>query len=304
MKKIIITGATGLIGKRLVKSLLEKNYELVIFSRDVKKTRSLLPGIKEIIEWNYHRPENWESYFENVYAVIHLAGTNLFAKRWDERFKKDILESRTISTRNLVNAFKETLAKPAVFISASGIGFYGNSGDELLTESSSVGNDFVAEVCKEWENESNKLSDTGIRTVQIRTGLVLCPEDGALKQMLPAFRSFVGGPLGNGKQWSSWVHIEDIVKIYLYALENSGLSGPLNAVSPEPVKMKDLAGTLGKVLNRPAFFRVPQFALRIIIGEASGIITASQKVFPDKLLKSGFQFKFSNLEFALTDLLK
>ena len=304
MKKIIITGATGLIGKKLVNSLIEKKYEVVVFSRDLQKAKLQLPNVKEFVEWDYKKPEKWKSSLEKIDGVIHLAGVNLFARRWNKEFKKEILDSRQISTKNLVEAIKQCISKPKVFISASGIGFYGDRNDEELNDSSTPGKDFVADVCKIWEFESQQLSKINLRNVQIRTGLVLSTEDGALKQMLPAFKMFFGGPLGNGKQWSSWLHIDDIVGIYLYALENETITGPLNAVSPHPVMMKYLAKTLGKILKRPSIFSVPNFILKLVVGEAAEVVTASQRVIPDKLVKNGYKFKFTKLEDALRDLLK
>ena len=304
MKNIIVTGATGLIGKKLVTSLIEKKFEVIIFSRDVKKAQSIFPGIKEFVEWDYQKPDKWNSRLENADAVIHLAGVNLFAKRWDTNFKRIIKDSREVNTKNLVDAIIHSNNKPKVFISASGIGIYGDRNDESLIENSSSGNDFIADVCKAWEYESLKLNEANIRNVQVRTGLVLSKEDGALKQMLPAFKFFVGGPLGNGKQWASWIHIDDIVGVYLYALENDKISGPINAASPNPTRMKEFAKTLGKVIKRPSLFPVPKFILQLVVGEAAQVVTASQKVIPDKLIKSDYKFKFKDLEVALKDLLK
>ena len=303
MKKVIVTGATGLIGKKLIQALLDRNDEVVIFSRDIKKAKSIFPVVKQFIEWDYHHPEKWKSNLENSDAVVHLAGLNLFAKRWNDEFKKSIIESRQVSTKNLVEAIKLCNKKPEVFISASGIGYYGDCRDNLLTEEFPNGNDFLAEVCKIWESESAKLDTANVRSVQIRTGLVLTPEDGALKQMLLPFKLFIGGHLGNGKQWASWLHIDDIIGIYLHAIDNQNLSGAVNAASPTPVRMKEFAKTLGKVLNRPSFFPVPKFVLKLVVGEAVEVVTASQRVIPDKLVKSGYQFKFTNLEETMRDLL-
>lgn len=304
MKRIIVTGATGLIGKKLVSSLRKNNYEVIVFSRNTKQAKLLLPDANKFVEWNYTNLNQWKSEIEGIYAIIHLAGVNLFEKRWNEKFKSQILESRELSTRKLVDAIRSTVKKPDVFISASGIGIYGNGSDKILDEQSTIGNDFLADVCKVWEDESQKVEAFGVRSVQIRTGLVLSNEDGALKQMLPAFKMFFGGPLGNGKQWSSWLHIDDIVAIYLHALENVSISGPINAVSPNPITMNEFAKALGKVLKRPSLFSVPKFMLKIIIGEAAEVVTGSQKVIPDKLIKNGYKFKFTKLEDALKDLLK
>lgn len=303
-KRIIITGATGLIGKKLANALIDRGDEVIVFSRDAEKAKSIFPKAIDCVEWNYRNPDSWKSKLENADAVIHLAGINLFSKRWNDDFKKAVLESREVSTKNLVEAIKSCANKPEVFISASGIGYYGDCGETVLDENSPKGNDFLADVCEVWESESRNIGEYGIRNVQIRTGLVLSPEDGALKQMLPAFKFFIGGPLGNGKQWSSWLHIDDIVGIYLQALDNQQLQGAINAASPNPVRMKEFAKTLGKVLKRPTLFPVPQFALKIVVGEAAEVVTASQRIDANKILDSGYKFKFDKLELALKDLLR
>lgn len=303
-KRIVITGATGLIGKKLVNVLIERGDNVVIFGRDLNKLKSVFPNSNYLVEWNYLKPELWKSQLEKSDAVVHLAGTNLFAKRWNENFKREIIESRRISTHNLTEAIKTCTNKPEVFISASGIGYYGDCSDSILTEESPLGNDFLANVCQAWESESATVETVGVRSVRIRTGLVLSTEDGALKQMLPSFKLFVGGPLGNGKQWASWLHIDDIVGIYVHAIDNKKLIGAVNAAAPNPVRMIEFAHTLGKVLKRPSLFPVPKFVLKIVVGEAAEVVTASQRVNVKKLLESGYQFKFEQLEDAFRDLLK
>ncbi len=298
MKKVIVTGATGLIGKKLIQALLDRNDEVIIFSRDIKKAKSIFPDVKQFIEWDYHHPEKWKSNLENSDAVVHLAGLNLFAKRWNDEFKKSIIESRQVSTMNLADAIKSCDKKPEVFISASGIGYYGDCGETVLNENSAKGNDFLADVCEVWENESVNVEESGVRSVQIRTGLVLSTEDGALKQMLPPFKFFIGGYLGNGKQWASWLHIDDIVEIYLHAIDNSSLTGSLNATAPNPIRMKEFAQTLARVLHRPSLFPVPKFILRLVVGEASEVVLASQRIDVKKLVESGYKFKFEILEDA------
>ena len=302
-KRIIITGATGLIGKKLANALISRGDEVIIFSRDSEKAKTIFPNAIECVEWDYHKPDLWKSKIENADAVIHLAGINLFSKRWNDDFKNAVLESREASTKNLVEAIKSCAKKPEVFISASGIGYYGDSGETVLNENSPKGNDFLSDVCGVWESESRKIGEYGIRNVQIRTGLVLSPEDGALKQMLPPFKFFIGGPLGNGKQWSSWLHINDIVGIYLHAIHNENVSGAVNAATQNPVRMKEFAKTIGKVLKRPSLFPVPKFILKIVVGEAAEVVTASQRIDANKIVDSGYQFKFDNLEKALKDLL-
>lgn len=302
-KKIIITGATGLIGKKLAKALSDRGDEVIVFSRNIKSAKRKLPFLKNFVEWNYNYPDQWKSHINEKDAIIHLAGVNLFSRRWNKDFKKSIIESREVSTRNLVSAIHECEDRPKVLVSASGVGYYGDAGETILTEDSPKGNDFLANVCEIWERESRRASDYGTRNVQIRTGIVLSTEDGALKQMLLPFNFFVGGPLGSGKQWFPWLHIDDIVNIYVHAIDYQNISGPINAASINTVRMKDFAKTLGQVMNRPSWFPVPEVALKIIVGEAAGTVVSGQRVKINKLLNSGYVFKFENVKEALKDLL-
>ena len=303
-KKILITGASGLIGINLCRALILRGDEVFIFTRNVNKTKDTIPNASSYITWDYRKPSEWIKYLNNKDALIHLAGANISGKRWTKDYKKIILESRELSTKNLVHAIGSLSEKPSVFICASGVNYYGNSGDKLLNEQGESGNDFLAKVCKAWEDEAAQIEKTGVRRISIRTGVVLSAKEGALKKMLIPFKFFVGGPLGSGKQWFPWLHIDDIVNIYLYCLDNESLNGAVNACSPNPIIMNEFAESLGKVLNRPAFFRVPKFALYLAVGEVTESITASMKVIPQKLLENGFKFKFENLEDALRDLIK
>lgn len=302
-KNIIITGATGLIGKKLSKYLTDRGDEVTVFSRNIESAKKQLPFLNKFVKWNYKNADEWKNYLNGKDAIIHLAGINLFSKRWNNSFKKEIIESREISTRNLVQSLKDCKAKPEVFISASGVGYYGDGGDKILSEDSVKGNDFLADVCDAWERESQKTREYGIRNVQVRTGIVLSTEDGALKQMLLPFKFFVGGPLGNGRQWFPWIHIDDIVSIYIQALDNKNISGPVNAASPNIIRMKEFAKTLGKVIKRPSIFPVPEFVLRIVVGEAAGTVVTGQRVSVEKLVRSGYEFKFQNLDESLENLL-
>ncbi len=302
-KKIIITGATGLIGRKLTAQLISRGDEVIIFTRDVNKAKSIFPKAFKFVEWNYQTPEQWQNEINATDAIVHLAGVNLFSKRWNDNFKKVILESRRLSTKNIVEAIKASDIKPSVLVSASGVGFYGDGGEKILTEDAPKGNDFLADVCEVWENETSKAEQSGVRSVRIRTGIVLSPDDGALKQMLLPFKLFVGGPLGSGKQWFPWLHIDDIVGIYLFAIDNKNVTGIFNAASPGIVRMKEFASTLGKVLHRPSIFPVPKFALKIAVGEASSAVTASQRVEAKKIIEFGYKFRFEKLEEALKDLL-
>ncbi len=303
-KKIILTGATGVIGSRLCKLLISRGDNIIILTRDAKKAKETMNVDAEFINWNYKDPLSDKVKFDGINAVIHLAGANLFERRWSNEYKKIILESRTISTRILAQSINNSSGKPAVFISSSAVGFYGDKDNQPITENSLPGNDFLSDVCKKWEIEAKIVENSEVRLVNIRTGVVLNSNEGALKQMLLPFKMFVGGPIGNGKQWFPWIHIDDILNIYLFALDNNNIIGPLNAVSPNPVIMREFANKIGKVLNRPSLFPVPISALKLMLGEVADVISASQRVIPEKLLSYGFKFKYEFLIDALEDLLK
>lgn len=302
MKKILITGATGLIGRELCKTLSSRGDELTIFSTNVERAKAILPFAKEVIAWKDYE-KDYSTYFEGKDAAIHLAGANVAGKRWTRNYKNEIYDSRIRTTKNLVSSIELCQNKPEVFISASAIGFYGDCENSVLTEANSNGKDFLSNVCVDWEKASGQLETFNVRRVIVRTGIVLSANDGALKKMLPPFRFYLGGPLGSGRQWFSWIHLADIVSLYLFLIDNQKLKGIFNAVSPQPVQMKTFANTLGKVLHKPSIFSVPKFVLRMVMGESASAILASQKVLPEALLQAGFKFKYENLEAALIDLL-
>jgi hypothetical protein len=303
-KRIVITGATGLIGKHLCKELSDRGDILTIFSRDPDKAKSIIPYANEYVKWNYRNPEEWKEHINSKDIVIHFAGANLFGKRWTDSYKEKIIESREISTQNIVKAIGEADEKPEVFICASAIGYYGNKGEELLTEESPPGDDFLSKVCLKWENEAAGVEKYNVRRISVRTGVVLTTEAGALKEFLTPFKLFVGGPLGTGNQWFSWIHLTDIIRVYLFLIDNANINGAVNTSSPNPVKMKEFANTLGKVLNRPSFFKVPGIALQIAVGEVAETVTASLRVVPQKLEQHNFNFRFRKIEEALRDLLE
>jgi hypothetical protein len=302
-KQIVITGATGLIGRSLCTFLNNKGDEITVFTRDIENGKKVLPFITRFVEWNYRNQELWQDELNGKDAVIHLAGANVFGKRWSKKYKSIIMESRKNATRNLVSAIGGIKNKPGVFISSSAVGYYGNQGSQIITEDSPAGNDFLADVCKVWEKEASLVEKSGVRRVSIRTGIVLDTDEGALKKMIPAFKLFAGGPLGNGSQWFPWIHIDDLVSIYLFALDNNNISGAVNASSPNPVTMNEFAKTLGKVLHRPSLFPVPEFVLKLAVGEGAQPILCSQRIIPKKLLDNSFQFKYNHLEPALSSLL-
>jgi uncharacterized protein len=237
-------------------------------------------------------------------AVIHLAGESV-AGRWTEAKKKAIRESRVQGTRHLAEALTQTQSRPREFICASAIGYYGNRGDEVLTEASPAGKGFLPEVTREWEAASRIAADAGIRTVNLRFGLVLSPKGGALEKMLTPFRLGLGGKIGSGKQWWSWIHVDDIVGALHHALQTDSLSGPVNVVAPNPVRNEDFTQVLSSVLKRPAWFSVPAFAARLAFGKmaADELLLSSERVEPARLRDSGYAFRFGELRAALEDLL-
>jgi uncharacterized protein len=269
----------------------------------MRKAKQLVPNAMEYIEWNYNYPEKWRYFLEGKDVVIHLAGVNLSSKRWNDKFKKLAYDSRIASTRNLVKAIELVDKKPTSFICASAVGYYGNKNEELLTEHVSPGNDFLATLCKDWEREAAEVEKSGVRRVSIRTGVGLSRNENLVKKLLLQFKLFAGGPLGNGKQWFPWIYIDDLVGIYLHAIDNENINGPVNAASPGIVRMKEFARTFGKVLHRPSYLPIPKLILKLAAGELGEHAIDSQKISVEKLLKSGYKFKFENLEDALKDLL-
>jgi len=303
MKKIIITGATGSIGQNLVKELTMNGDEVTVLTRNPAKAEKKLPSVKKIVKWDFEQTASFINEINGTDVAIHLAGANLGAKRWTEEYKKVAYDSRIISTRNFVNAIKSVKQKPKTFICANAVGIYGDRGDDILSESSSLGNDFLANLCKDWETEAKKVQDAGVRYVSIRTGLVLEKNQGLMKKLIPSFKLFLGGWLGNGMQWFPWIHIDDIVGIYLLAIDNANVKGAVNAAAPGIVTNKEFSKALGKVLNRPALFPIPKIALRMVSGELGNYVTDSQRISTEKISRSGYKFKFDNLEEGLRDLL-
>jgi uncharacterized protein (TIGR01777 family) len=303
-KKIVITGATGLIGKKISETLINRGDELIIFTRSPEKAKQIIPGAKEYVKWNYNNPHEWKEKINGVDSVIHLAGENVMGKRWTDKYKNKILESRIVSTKNLVEVISHSKQKPESFISASAVGFYPYSETEEFTEDSKPGNHFLSNVTKQWEDETAVVEKYGVRCVNIRTGIVLDKNEGALAKMILPFKLFIGGPLGNGKQWFPWIHINDVVGIYVFALDNENITGVLNAVAPEFINMKSFCKNLGKVINRPSIFKVPSFVLNIVLGKGAEAVLSGSKIKPQRTLGFGYKFLFDNSFKALSDILK
>jgi uncharacterized protein len=291
--KVLITGATGLIGKELQRSLTEKGYELLLASRTELRNSSY---VKWDIENGFDEPQR----LGGVDAVVHLAGESVSGLRWTEEKKRAIRDSRVLGTRSVVNAISHLRQRPKVFVASSAIGFYGERGDEEVTESSPPGDNFLAETCKAWEAESRRAEDAGIRTVLLRTGIVLSKEGGALGTMLLPFKFGLGGVVGSGKQWMSWISMDDQISVINFVLEHENLRGAVNAVAPNPVINEEFTKVLGEVLYRPTFLPIPEFVVGTVFGEmGDALLLASTKAVPRRLLEAGFEFKFPHLKPAL-----
>ncbi|MFP5261257.1 MAG: TIGR01777 family oxidoreductase [Blastocatellia bacterium] len=299
--KVLITGATGLIGRGLCHSLTGEGHEVIALSRSPQRAKDI--AVAEAHRWEPEAGPPPDEALNGVDAVVHLAGEPIAARRWSDEQKRRIRDSRVASTRNLVNALRLMAIKPRVLVSSSAVGFYGDRGDELLNESSAAGAGFMSEVCESWEREAERARLFGVRVVEVRTGVVLSAEGGALKKMLPPIKLGVGGPLGGGKQWFPWIHIEDIVGIFRHAIKSSSLSGPVNGTAPGLVNNAELTKQLGRVLHRPTFLGVPEFALRGLMGEMADVLLGSQRVIPKAVLDDGYKFQYPSLPLALEDLL-
>ena len=298
--KILITGASGLIGTALQKSFEDKGHEMLLASRSE-------PKAENDIQWNADTGFDDEDLprLHGLDAVIHLAGENISALRWTDEKKKAIRDSRVYGTRTMIETFERLEKKPKVFISASAIGFYGDRGDDELTEMSAAGDTFLSDVSKEWESESRRAEDMGIRTVLLRNGIVLSKDGGALATMMTPFKLGVGGVVGSGKQWMSWISIDDVIAIVNFALENESLRGAVNVASPKPVTNEEFTKTLGEVLYRPTFLPLPEFAVNLVFGEmGDALLIDSTKVYPRRLLDAGYEFKFPDLKPALEHAVK
>ena len=300
---ILVSGASGFIGRRLCNALFEKGHDYTALSRAPAAAAATLPHAKRVEAWRPEAEPVPPSVLSNIRAVVHLVGETV-AGKWNAEKKRQVRESRVISTYRLVESLSKAETKPSVLVCASAIGYYGEGGDNEFTEDSPPGDDFLAELCQAWEAEAQKAETAGIRAVQVRIGLVLGKDGGVLQPMLTPFKMGVGGKLGSGKQWMSWVHLDDVIGIILYALENPQISGVLNATAPVPIRNTDFTKTLGRVLKRPTLFRVPTFALKLKLGEFTEFVLMSQRVLPKKTLSSGYEFRHTDLESALRESLE
>ena len=297
---LVITGATGFIGAELVARLGRENHTLTLLTRNLP---SHPVGIQNRwMTWDATRPSGWLSAVEGTDGVIHLAGEPIAAKRWSPAQKLRLRESRIDTTRALVDAIAQARHKPRFLINASAVGYYGDRGDETITEESAPGNDFLAELCAAWETEATKANELGLRVALLRTGIVLGKGRGALAKMVPAFKLFMGGRLGSGKQWFPWIHLDDEVGLIKFIIENDKAEGPFNLTSPNPVTMAEFCRVLGRVLNRPAWAPVPPSVLYLMLGEMAEMLLSGQRAVPQAALRLGYNFRFSRVDEALESL--
>jgi len=297
--KFFVSGGTGFIGNHLGRFLLDRGHHVVAVGTSSR--HGLSHGRFRYISADITRPGDWQDALKDVDVVVNLAGKSIF-KRWTAAYKNQIYESRILSTRRIVESLP--VKKRIIFLSASGVGFYGSRGDELLAETESGGHDFLSSVSRDWEAEAVKAESRGHRVVHMRFGIVLGKEGGALEKMIPAFRFFVGGPIGAGTQWFSWIHIEDLLSGILFVTEHAEISRAVNFSSPNPVQNRELAKTLGGILSRPSLMPAPAFLVRLVLGEFAEALLSSQRVIPEKLMQHGFAFQHPDLAGALLDIFR
>jgi len=299
--KYIITGGTGLIGSALSRALLSENHTVMALSRS-PEIAHVLEGVT-VLPWDGRSGEGWWEQAEGADGIINLAGQSIGAALWSQAQKQRILRSRQDAGAAVVDAVRRVKQKPGVVVQISGVGYYGVSGDQMITEKNPAGQDYLAKVAIEWENATQPVEEMGVRRVVLRSGVVLERHSGVLPRMMLPFRLFIGGPLGTGRQWVSWIHLDDQVRGLLFALNNQAARGVYNLTSPEPVTNADFGKALGRVMHRPYWIPAPGFALKLALGEMSTLVLDGQRVMPQRILAERFEFQFPQLTGALSDLL-
>jgi uncharacterized protein (TIGR01777 family) len=303
--RIVISGGTGFVGRALVSRLAARKDQVSVLTRSGSLPKGLaeLSGV-EAVKWDPPSAGPWQKALEGADAVVHLAGEQAVGQRWTAEVKQRLITSRVDGARALVDTFPKLERSPRVFVSASGVGFYGGRLDDaLMNESSAPGDDFLAKLCVQWESAVAAAEAYGARVAFVRLGVVFGREGGGLEEMVKPFRWFVGGPVGSGRQYFSWIHLDDAVEIFVRALDDERLRGPINAVAPRAVPQAEIAKAIGRVLHRPAFLRAPTFALKTLFGEGAAPIVTGQNVEPKVLKDAGFTWKFGELDRALLDCL-
>lgn len=299
-RRVVVTGATGLIGRALCHTLIERGYQVIVLSRSPHAAERAVPGAAGYVSWSPGPPGAWATALEGAYGVVHLAGASIAGQRWDAAYKHAILESRVSGTRGIVSAIGQVQTRPEVLVCSSGVDYYGDCGDTPVDETTLAGIGFLSQVCVAWELEASRAEPLGVRTCMLRTGIVLDREEGALAKLLLPYQLFVGGPVLPGTQWWSWIHLDDIVGLIMLALENPQASGAINATAPNPERNRDFSAILGRVLGRPSWAPVPRFALELLLGEmAAPLLIEKQRALPKKALELGYEFRYPQLEPAL-----
>lgn len=293
--KIFIVGGTGFVGTHLCSFFLQQGHAVTALGTRPQKQEPKDRRLRYLAA-DTTRPGAWQQEIAASDAVVNLAGKTIF-KRWNEDYKQQIYDSRVLTTRNIVDAMPA--GSPCVLCSTSAVGYYGDRADEILAETAPAGQGFMADIARAWEREALRAAEKGVRVALMRFGIVLGQDGGALAQMLPAFRMFVGGPLGSGRQWFPWIHVQDLMRAVQFLVETSDLGGPFNLCAPNPVRNRELAATLGRVLGRPALLPAPRALLRLMLGEVAAVLVESQRAVPKNLADSGFSFRFPALQPAL-----
>lgn len=298
--KVAITGATGFVGSCLVERLSTIGHQILVLTRNPTAAQKVfsasVPNL-EIITYTPTQSGSWQQAIASCDGVVNLAGEPIGEKRWTQRQKQEILNSRQLGTQKIVEALVAN-PKPSVLVNASAIGYYGTSESSTFDETSPAGNDFLAQVCQAWEAEAQKVKASGTRLVILRFGIVL-GRGGAIAKMITPFKLFAGGPIGSGRQWFSWIHCDDLVNLIIQALTKPDMEGVYNATAPNPVRMSELANQLGQVINRPSWLPVPNFALEALLGEGAIVVLEGQQVLPKRTQASGFNYQYSNVKQAL-----
>lgn len=301
--RVVIAGGTGFIGRALCRELLAAGHQPVVLTRNPQRAREILGSSVESRAWDPARPEELPGALEGADAVVNLAGAPIDGQRWTAAYKATIRDSRIQATRALVEAMRQLQQRPRVLANASATGYYGPRGDEVVDENTPPGNDFLARVCQDWEQEARAAEALGVRVALVRTGVALGRGGGALERMLLPYRLFIGGPIGSGRQGFPWVHLADVVGIYRWAVESDQVAGPLNATGPQPLTNREFSQALGRALGRPSWLPVPSLALKLLFGElAETALLQGQKVAPTRTQQLGYQFRFRTVEAALRDL--
>jgi hypothetical protein len=299
--KIFMTGGTGFVGRNLTEHLTRQGHQVTVLTRSTTRTKPLPQGAS-YLEGNPVQKGPWQEKVREHDGAINLAGASIF-KRWSDAYKQELRDSRMLTTRNLVEALSSMKSPNPFLFSTSAIGYYGFHEDEELDETSPPGEDFLGSLAQEWESTALEAERHGVRVVLLRFGVVLGEGGGALKEMVPLFKRYMGSPLGSGKQWFSWVHLKDLASMYSFLLEHRDISGPINCTSPEPVRNREMTTILGQVLGKPTFMpAVPGFVIRLVMGEFGSVLLKGQRVLPRRLLKKGFSFQFPSLKDALEEI--